>query len=123
MTSRPEIIVKAHIDNGSVLFPEHGQRPFKSIADAAAYMRDQFKDAPIEYVMEIERDANGISRGHDRSEDFAHEWMRLEWDELEDQYYAQLRSDRERKNIHEMRARAEGPIFVPSAISHTIAAE
>jgi len=108
---RPEIIVKAHIENEAVLFPEQRQAPFKSIADAASFMRDQFKYAPIEYVLEIEKDANGISRGYDRREEFETAWLAEAYNDAIWAHSEQPKNHRDNVTLNEFLNNAEGPTF------------
>lgn len=114
--TRTEIIVKAHIDNESVLFPENGQKPFKSIADAAAYMRSNFKDEPIEYVLEIEKDANGISRGYDRKEEFETAWRAIEEEKLTEEWHELPRRPDRGALPGYILGRIEGPIFTKDSV-------
>jgi len=100
-----EIIVKVHFGNDAELFR------FQSVEKAASYLRDAHKYDPIEYVMEVEKDANGISHGFDRKEDFEKAWLAGEYDDAIWAYEGQPRNHPDGISQDELLNRAEGPTF------------
>lgn len=51
---------------------------FNSIEEAARYMHGAHFDDEFGVVLEVETLALGVSRGHDRREDFEKAWMQIE---------------------------------------------
>lgn len=108
--TRTEIIVKVHIDNEGYI------KIFSSIAEAAQFMRSQFKNEPIEYVMEIERTAFDVPRGHDRSEQFAAAWRAIEEEKLTEEWHELPRRPDRGALPGYILGRIEGPIFTKDSV-------
>lgn len=108
--TRTEIIVKVHVDNEALLYL------FKSVEAAAREIRSQFKDEPIEYVLEIEKDANGISRGYDRKEEFETAWCAIEEEKLTDEWHELPRRPDRGALPGYILGRIEGPIFTSASV-------
>lgn len=100
-----EILVKVHFGNDAELFR------FQSVEKAASYLRDAHKTDPIEYVMEVEKDANGISHGFDRKEEFEKAWFQGEYSDALDAYHDQPSNHPDGISQDEFLYRAEGPTF------------
>lgn len=115
MTRDNEIIVKVLIENDCEIVVRN------SIKEAAQYVRDQFKDETIAYVMEIERLEGGVCRGHDRKEEFEQEWLRLEREAIEDDFHFGLQDND--RSLDALLSDADRPVFLKSNRQTLLAAE
>lgn len=100
-----EIIVKVHSGTDAELLR------FPSIEKAVSYVRCSHRSDPIEYVMEIEKTAAGIPRGHDRREEFETAWLAEAYDDAIWAHSEQPKNHSDNVTLDEFLNNAEGPTF------------